>query len=80
MNVPHKGEDALLPFDVIEAATQGDITAVNSVLKHFEGYISTLATRTLYDEYGSPYQFIDPELKRRLETKLIVRILCFKAA
>ena len=46
-------EDQLLPYDIIEAATRGDITAINSVLAHFEGYIAALATRTLYDEHGS---------------------------
>lgn len=72
-----RGEDQLLPFETIEAATRGDITAINSVLAHFEGYIATLATRTLYDEHGCPCQYLDPELKRRLETKLIVRVLNF---
>ncbi len=75
-----RGEDQLLPFETIEAATRGDITAINSVLAHFEGYIATLATRTLYDEHGCPCQYLDPELKRRLETKLIVRVLNFKIA
>lgn len=75
-----RGEDQLLPFETIEAATRGDITAINSVLAHFEGYIATLATRTLYDEHGCPCQYLDPELKRRLETKLNVRVLNFKIA
>ena len=75
-----RGEDQLLPFETIEAATRGDITAINSVLAHFEGYIATLATRTLYDEHGCSCQYLDPELKRRLETKLIVRVLNFKIA
>ena len=75
-----RGEDQLLPFETIEAATRGDITAINSVLADFEGYIATLATRTLYDEHGCPCQYLDPELKRRLETKLIVRVLNFKIA
>ena len=75
-----RGEDQLLPFETIEAATRGDITAINSVLAHFEGYIATLATRTLYDEHGCPCKYLDPELKRRLETKLIVSVLNFKIA
>ena len=75
-----RGEDQLLPFETIEAATRGDITAINSVLAHFEGYIATLATRTLYDEHGCPCQYLDPGLKPRLETKLIVRVLNFKIA
>lgn len=78
MKVKSRSEDQLLPYETIEAATQGDITAINSVLAHFEGYIATLATHTLYDEHGCPYQYLDPKLKRRLETKLIVRVLRFK--
>lgn len=80
MKAKSRSEDQLLPYETIEAATRGDITALNSVLAHFEGYIATLATRTLYDEHGCPYQYLDPELKRRLETKLIVRVLRFKLA
>lgn len=73
-------EDRLLPYKTIETAIHGDVAAINSVLAHFEGYIAALATRTLYDEHGCSYQYLDPELKRRLETKLIVRILKFKIA
>lgn len=78
MKVTSRNENQLLPYETIEAATRGDITAINSVLAHFEGYIATLATRTLYDEHGCPCQYLDPELKRRLETKLIVRVLKFR--
>lgn len=80
MKAASRSEDQLLPFEIIEAAANGDITAINSVLAHFEGYIATLATRTLYDEHGCPCQYLDPELKRRLETKLIVRVLKFNIA
>ena len=80
MKSTNRSEDQLLPFETIEAAAAGDITALSSVLAHFEGYIAALATRTLYDEHGCPYQYLDPELKRRLETKLIVRVLKFKIA
>ena len=78
MKAKSRTEDQLLPYETIEAATNGDITAINSVLAHFEGYIATLATRTLYDEHSCPCRYLDPELKRRLETKLIVRVLKFK--
>lgn len=78
MKATSRNENQLLPYETIEAATRGDITAINSVLAHFDGYIATLATHTLYDEHGCPCQYLDPELKRRLETKLIVRVLKFK--
>lgn len=78
MGQKRRGENQLLPFETIEAAIQGDITAINSVLAHFEGYITKLSTRALYDEHGILRPYIDFELKRRLETKLIIRILKFK--
>ena len=62
MKAKSRTEDQLLPYETIEAATNGDITAINSVLAHFEGYIATLATRTLYDEHGCPYQAAWPAL------------------
>ena len=71
---------SLLPFPVIAAASGGDIDAINKVLKHYEGYIAALSIRQLYDENGNPHLCVDPELRRRLETKLITRILTFRVA
>ena len=68
------------PFPVIAAAANGDVDAINSVLKTYEGYIACLSTRMLYDEYGNSYLVVDDEMRRRLETKLITKILKFKIA
>jgi len=68
----------LLPFVLIEAASTGNVNAINAVLKHFERYIIALATRELYDENGNAHLYVDEELKRMLETKLITKILEFK--
>jgi len=70
----------LLPFPVIAAAASGDVDAINAVLKHYEGYIIALSTRRLYDEYGRSYLCVDEGLRRRLETKLITKILTFDVA
>ena len=70
----------LLPYPVIVAATHGDVDAINAVLKHYEGYICALSTRRLYDENGQPHLCVDEGLRRRLETKLITKILTFNAA
>ena len=70
----------LLPYPIIALAASGDVDAINTVLKHFEGYIIVLATRQFYDEYGNPHLCVDEELKRRLETKLITKLLTFNAA
>lgn len=70
----------LLSFGVIRMAADGNVDAINAVLKHYEGYITALSTKRLYDEYGNPHLFMDEELRRRLETKLITKILTFKVA
>lgn len=74
---PNKAASSLLPYTIIEAAASGDVDAINAVLKHYERYIAALATRTLFDENGNPHLCVDGEMKRRLETKLITRILIF---
>lgn len=71
-------ENNLLPFHIIKAASEGDVIAINVVLKHYEGYIVSLSTRRLYDIYGTPYFGVDETMIRRLETKLITSILKFK--
>lgn len=70
---------SLLPYAVIEKASFGDIEAINKVLKHYEAYINSLSTRKLYDDNGTTHYFIDQEMKRRLETKLIIKLLKFDA-
>ena len=67
----------LLPAQVIEAAAHGDVGAINKVLKHYEGYIIALSTRRLFDEDGYTHYFVDEEMRRTLETNLIVKILQF---
>lgn len=69
-----------LTYPVIAAAADGDVDAINTVLKQYEGYIAKLSTKRLYDESGKVYEIIDEELRRHLETKLILKVLKFKAA
>ena len=70
----------LIPYPVIVLAADGDVDAINAVLRHFEGYIAVLATRQLYDENGNTHLCVDERLRRRLEIKLITAILAFGAA
>jgi hypothetical protein len=70
-------EKGLLSFSVIEAAAGGDVDAINKVLKHYEGYIIALSAKRLYDEDGRAYLTVDGEMRRTLETKLIVKIMGF---
>ena len=75
-NRPGK-KNTLLPFSVIEAAASGDVDAINKILKYYEGYIIALSTRRLFDEDGRAYTAVDEEIRRTLETKLIVRVMQF---
>lgn len=52
--------------------------AIYTVVKHYAGYIAALSVRLLYDENGMPVLCVDEEMRRRLETKLIARILTFR--
>lgn len=36
--------------------------------------------RTVYDDYGNPHTRVDDDMRRRLETKLIEKVLDFKVA
>ena len=70
----------LLPFHIIKAASEGDVEAINTVVDHYEGYIIRLSILKMYDEYGHVHYCIDETLRRRLETKLITKVLDFKIA
>ena len=74
---PTRTRAALLPYPVIAAAVGGDPDAVNQVIRHYSGYIAALSTRTSYDLDGFPRPQVDEDLRRRLETKLIIAILDF---
>lgn len=73
-----KSEKQLLPFHIIKAASEGNVEAIHTVLKHYESYITALSTRCMYDEFGRAYYCVDETLRKRLETKLITKILSFK--
>ena len=67
-----------LPLSVYVSARAGDPQAVERLLRYYDNYMNCLCTRTLYDEDGYPHLCVDEELRRRLETKLITKILTFR--
>ena len=75
-NTVRKSEN-LLPFPVISAAANGDTNAMCAILKHYEGYIAKLCTRTLKDDAGNTYSYVDEEMRNRLQVRLITRTLAF---
>ncbi|MBC6314034.1 helix-turn-helix domain-containing protein [Listeria grandensis] len=79
MNKINQGRTVLIPYPVIVAASQGDVEAIQLVLSHFTGYIITLSTRLLFDEFGNSHVCVDEDLRRRIEAKLVSKLLLFDA-
>jgi hypothetical protein len=73
----NNGDTSLLPLPIIAEAASGNVGAINKVLKHFEGYIVALSMRRLFDENGNLHMIVDDDVRRTLETKLIVKLLQF---
>ena len=57
-----------LPFEVIVSATEGDPEAIATVMNFYDGYISKLCLRKLYDEHGNVCMVVDADLKNRVQT------------
>ena len=67
-----------LPFEVILSATECEPEAVETVLKFYDGYISKLCLRKLYDEYGNVCMVVDADLKNRVQTALLDMLMNFE--
>ena len=67
-----------IPFAVIVAATNGDEAAIQEILDFYDGYISKLSLRKLYDEYGNVYMVVDSELKGRIQASVMDMIANFE--
>ena len=68
---------SLIPYPVIAAAVGGDPEACLLYTSDAAGYIAALSMRTSYDKNGFPHSLVDEDMRRRLETKLIISILNF---
>ena len=69
------GQVGVLPVPVILAAVDGDENSLVAVAAHFRRYIRGLSTRVLNDEYGNTYWYVDKDMCRRLEAKLIYSVV-----
>ena len=57
---------------------RGDIEAVNQIVRHYSGFIASRSMRPMKDEYGNTHMVVDETLRRRMETRLIAKILSFE--
>ena len=67
-----------IAFEVIEDAIGGDAVAINQIIDYFQPYINSRCPRKFIDESGRTTYGIDDYMTRRMETKLITKILGFK--
>ena len=67
-----------IPFAVIVSAKNGAETAIQEILDFYDGYISKLSLRKLYDEYGNVYMVVDSELKGRIQAAVMDMIANFE--
>ena len=68
----------LLQFEVIAKSTKGDVESINKVLNHFSGYIAKMSVRKIYDNFGNARYIIDDDICKRIENKLVSKILLFR--
>lgn len=64
-----------IPRQVIDGAVGGNAEDLAFILGYFSGYIKKLSTRTLKDEYGNEYLYVDEDMRLRLESKLMKSIV-----
>ena len=57
---------------------EGDPEAIETVMKFYDGYISKLCLRKLYDEYGNVCMVVDAELKNRVQIALLDMLMNFE--
>lgn len=67
-------EESLLPLEMIEAATNGDMTACHEVLMVFENYIEKVCTMPVVGKDGQSYMELDMPMKQMIEQKLLYAI------
>lgn len=68
-----------LPFKlIVSAANNGDEIVIEKILDFYDGYISKLSLRPMYDEYGNVYMVIDSELKGRIQEAILKMVLNFE--
>lgn len=65
-------------FETVQEAVQGDADSINRIIAYFQPYIRAKCKRKFRDEFGCVKYVEDEYMRRRLETKLITKILDFK--
>ena len=65
----------LIPMSMIYQAMNGDEVAISAVITHYRGYIRFLSRRSCRDTLGFEHLYVDEDMQRRLESKLIYAVI-----
>lgn len=61
--------------ELVLAANSGDSDALSAISHFFAPYIAKAATRPFYDEYGKRYDLVDEEIRKHIESRLLLQIV-----
>lgn len=64
-----------IPMSVIYEAMHGNEIAISAVIAHYRGYIRFLSRRVCKDTLGFEHPYVDEDMQRRLESKLIYAVV-----
>ncbi|MGB4658967.1 MAG: helix-turn-helix domain-containing protein [Mobilitalea sp.] len=67
-------EEALLPFEVIEAVVNGDVEACQEVLMSFKNYTDKICKAPVDSVNGTKFMELDLSMKQAVEQKLLYAI------
>ena len=65
----------LISMSVIYEAMNADEIAVSTIITHYRGYIRFLSRRSRKDALGFEHLYVDEDMQRSLESKLIYAVV-----
>ena len=65
----------LIPLSIIYDAMNGDEVAIHAVVSHYRWYIRFLSRRPCRDVRGFEHLYVDEDMQRSLESKLIYAVV-----
>lgn len=64
-----------ISYQTVCAAKDGDGTAIEKIIRHYERYISHFAKRQLYDKHGNLREAVDEEIKKLIISEYMYAIV-----
>ena len=73
-----KNKQTNIDFEIIFKAVNGNAIEVNIIVDQYARYIAKLSTIVSKAKNGNYYKYVDEDMRRQLETKLITKMQNFK--